>query len=345
MFGGKTGERMAVMKLSGWIALSLMVFGALYLATGSAAAAEHIRIGMVRTASPVLIAIDRQYWDAERLDPEVVFFDSAPPIAVAVASGDLDFGVTGLSGGLYNLGATLRLIAASTREAPGFQLSAYLAAKAAYDKGLKSVRDFPGHSVAITQFGAPVHYDLVLLMAKYRFDAQAIRIVPLPSNPAQIAALTGGTVEAAIVPVSYALQAIDRGDIKLLGYVGDETPWQNGAAFTSAKLADHRGATVEAFLRGYRKATRDYHDAFTGEDEHRADSATAPAVIAILAKRLDQPPALVASGIQYVDAEARLDVEDVIRQIAWYRAQGLLKAEIDPAQFIDKRYVRALPKP
>lgn len=336
---------MAAAKASRWLALALMLLGALRLATDWAAAAEHIRIGVVRTASPVFIAIDHQYWSAEGLDPELVFFDSAPPIAVAVASGDLDFGVTGLSGGLYNLGNTLRIIAASTREAPSFQLSAYLAAKAAYDKGLKSARDFPGHSVAITQFGAPVHYDLVLLTEKYRFDPQSIRIVPLPSNPAQIAALTGGTVDAAIVPVSYALQAIDRGDIKLLGYVGDETPWQNGAAFTSAKIADHRASTVEAFLRGYRKATRDYHDAFTGEDERRADTATAPAVVAILAKYLSQPPALIASSIQYVDAQARLDVEDVIRQIAWYHAQGLLKAEIDPAKFIDKRYVRALPKP
>lgn len=336
---------MAVAKRSRWLALLLVLAGAFSLGTSGAAAAEHIRIGMVRTASPVLIAIDREYWSAEGLDADVVFFDSAPPIAVAVASGDLDFGVTGLSGGLYNLGAALRIIAASTREAPGFQLSAYLAAKGAYDKGLKSVRDLPGHSVAITQFGAPVHYDLVLLTEKYRIDPHAIRIVPLPSNPAQIAALTGGTVDAAIVPVSYALQALDRGDIKLLGYVGDETPWQNGAAFTSAKTADHRHATVEAFLRGYRKATRDYHDAFTGEDERRADSPTAPAIIVILAKHLNQPPALVASGVQYVDAEARLDVEDVVRQIAWYRAQGLLKAEIDPAVFIDKRYVRALPKP
>jgi NitT/TauT family transport system substrate-binding protein len=323
----------------------MMLLGTLHVPADEAAAAEHIRIGVVRTASPVLVAIDRQYWSAEGLDPELVFFDSAPPIAVAVASGDLDFGATGLSGGLYNLGATLRIIAAGTREAPGFQLSAYLVAKSAYDKGLKSVRDFPGHSVAITQFGAPVHYDLVLLMEKYRFDPSSIRIVPLPSNPAQIAALTGGTVDAAIVPVSYAQQAIDRGDIKLLGYVGDETPWQNGAAFTSAKVADQRRATVEAFLRGYRKAARDYHNAFTGEDERRADSESAPAVITLLAKHLDQPPALVASGIQYIDAEARLDVDDVIRQIAWYRAQGLLKAEIDPTQFIDKRYVRALPKP
>ncbi len=209
----------------------LLMLGMLSLAAGrSATAAEHIRIGIVRTASPVFIAIDRQYWTAEGLDPELVFFDSAPPIAVAVASGDLDFGVTGLSGGLYNLGNTLRIIAASTREAPGFQLSAYLAAKGAYDKGLRSVRDFPGHTVAITQFGAPVHYD-VLLTEKYHFDPQSMRIVPMPSNPAQIAALTGGTVDAAIVPASYALQAIDRGDIRLLGYVGDETPWQNGAAF------------------------------------------------------------------------------------------------------------------
>ena len=75
-----------------------------------------------------------------------------------------DFRANGLSGGLYNLRDALRITAARTREAPGFQLSAYLAANS-----------------------------------------------------------------------SYALHAIERRDIKLLGYVGDETPWQNGAAFTMRK--------------------------------------------------------------------------------------------------------------
>ena len=38
---------------------------------------------------------------------------------------------------------------------------------------LLATRRFPGHSVAITQFGAPVHYDLMLLTEKYRLDPRS----------------------------------------------------------------------------------------------------------------------------------------------------------------------------
>ena len=39
-----------------------------------------------------------------------------------------------------------------------------------------------------------------------------------------------------------------------------------------------------------------------------------------------------------MDAEARLDEPDVLRQVAWYRAQGMVKDDFDAASIIDKRY-------
>jgi hypothetical protein len=44
-------------------------------------------------------------------------------------------------------------------------------------------------------------------------------------------------------------------------------------------------------------------------------------------------------GLGYMDAEARLDVPDVLKQVAWYRAQGMVKNDFDAAGIIDKRYV------
>jgi hypothetical protein len=58
---------------------------------------------------------------------------------------------------------------------------------------------------------------------------------------------------------------------------------------------------------------------------------------------LRSPVEQVKQGIVYIDPEARLDVKDVLHQIAWYRGQGLVKGDVDGDQVIDKRYVVPLP--
>ncbi len=63
----------------------------------AAAGAEAIKIGAVKTGSSgvVFIAQERGYFAAEGVPAELVYFRSAQPIAVAAASGAIDFGVTG----------------------------------------------------------------------------------------------------------------------------------------------------------------------------------------------------------------------------------------------------------
>src|ERR1044072_8126847 len=55
------------------------------------------------SSAPVFIAQDRGYYKEAGLDIELKFFDAAQPIAVATTSGDVDFGVTAFTAGLYNL--------------------------------------------------------------------------------------------------------------------------------------------------------------------------------------------------------------------------------------------------
>jgi hypothetical protein len=96
---------------------------------------------------------------------------------------------------------------------------------------------------------------------------------------------------------------------------------------------------VKRFLAAYEAGARDFHNAFTGPDGTRADGTDADAVLAIIAKYSGQAPEQVKLGITYIDASARLDVADVLHQIAWYKSQGMLKPEIDGAAIIDRRYV------
>jgi NitT/TauT family transport system substrate-binding protein len=312
------------------------------LALCTAVHAESVKIGLLKTSAsgPVFIAEGKGYFAAEGLETQLVFFEGAQPIAVAVASGDIDFGHTGFTGGFYGLASqgVLRVIGGGASEVPGYHNQPFLASNKAWALGLTSLKDMPGHSFAVSQIGSPPHYALGLAAQKYGFDIKSVRILPLQSIPATAAAIIGGQADASGMTGSLGVAMLARGDAKLLAYIGDETPFQLAGSFSSRKTADTRSDTVRHFLRALEKGSRDYHDAFV-VDGKRGDGPGAPEMLALIAKATGQSPDEVARGLPYVDAEARLDVADVIRQYEWYRSQGMLKGTEDAAAMVDRRYV------
>ncbi|HMK67245.1 MAG TPA: ABC transporter substrate-binding protein [Stellaceae bacterium] len=335
----------------GWIA-ALLVAAAVSSATG-AQAAEKLRIGVLRLASsgPVFVAEDKGYFAAEGLEVELRFFDAAQPVALATVSGDIDIGVTGLTAGFFNLAGktALRIVAAQSREEPGYHLNAYIVTKQAWEAGLKSLGDLPGHSVAITQTGSTFHYSLGLLADKLHFQLASLRLVPVQSLGNMASALKGGQVDAAVMPATAAQPLIDAGDVKVIGWVGDETPWQLGAIFTMQATIDGRRAVVAAAVRAYRRGARDFYDAFLkkGSDGKPAPGPEAPAILAIVSKYTGLPAERIAAGIPYVDPDARLLVRDVYNQVAWYQAQGLVDKDVDAKSILDLTFVEGhldLPK-
>ena len=332
------------------ISCSFLSVLALVLCGVGAARAEHIKIAGLKTtgAGPLYLAIEKGYFTANGIDAEMVFFDAAQPVAVAVVSGDVDFGATGLTAGFYNLAGhgELRIIGAQGREAPGFHNLGFLASNRAYEGGLKSVRDLGGRTVALTQAGTPGHYALGAIAEKYGIAFATIRTTAMQSVPNIVSALTGGQADAGVTVVTVPMMpVIDRGDLKLLAWVGDEIPFQDRAIFVATKTADERRDVIERFFRAFRLGAQDYHDAFIGPDERPRDGPTAAETIDIIGKYVGQPPEAVKLGIAYIDPTLRVDVADVMRQIAWYKAQGMVKPDVDGSAIIDQRYVTPLPTP
>jgi NitT/TauT family transport system substrate-binding protein len=313
----------------------------------STQAAEPITIGLLKSAgsTAVYLAQDKGYFAAEGLDAKFEFFDAAEPIAVAAVAGAIDIGSVGTSAGMFSLGAQgeLKLIGGQSREFPGFQTLAFLVSNKAYDGGLKTFDKLGGHSVAVAQIGSGSHYSVTLIAAKYGIPLDTIRILPLQSISNQISAVTGGQADAAVIAGTPALPAIDRGDVWLLGWVGDQVPWQIGAIFTSTKTDTTRHDLVERFLRAFRKGAQEYHDAFTGSGETRRDGPNAAEVMAVMAKYTGQPIERLKKAIAYIDPQGRLDLMDMQRQIDWFRSQGLLKGSPKIEDMIDKSVVVGLP--
>jgi NitT/TauT family transport system substrate-binding protein len=349
--------RPAAHSLSGSFGLSVgilancrraLILAAAFVGMCGTASAEAIKIGIIKTNNTAMIVLaqDRGYFKAEGLDAEFVYFDASQPIAVAVASGDIDFGLTALTAGFFKLASqgVLRIIAGHVHEVPGFQGQGWFVSDRAYQSGIRALKDMPGHNVALTQIGASSHYSLGLVGEKYGFDLKSVQILPLQSIPNMVTALTGGRADFGAMSLIPALKtSIEHGDIRVVAWVGDDTPWQFGAVFTATKTADERHETVDRFLRAYRKGARDFHDAFADESGKPTENATTAAVLEAMAHDTGQTVEQAKFGISYIDRDARLDVKDVLHQIAWYRSQGLLKGDFDPNSIIDMRYVKPLP--
>lgn len=307
---------------------------------------DKVSIGVLKLASsgPLFIAMSRGHFAAQRLEVEPKYFTAAAQVPVAVTSGDADLGVTGLTAGFFNLAGrgALKIVAGQSREAPGFQLNAYMVTAKAWDDGFRSLKDFAGRRVAITTQGSTFHYNLGLLAQKYGFAMSSVTMVALQQLPAMAAAFKGNQVDATVIPVTLARQLEAEGAGRIIGWVGDETPWQLGALFTSPRAIEQRRPVVERFVRAWQAGCADYHAAFNARDA-QGKAVKGPGfdeLLEVVARAVEQPPARVADGLPFVDPQARLDVGDIHNQVAFWQAEKQIRADVDAKSIVDLGFVQ-----
>jgi NitT/TauT family transport system substrate-binding protein len=331
--------------MSGFARTALL--GLLLLASSVARAEDTLKatIGVLRLSSsaPVFIAQEKGYFRDAGLNIGLKFFDAAQPIAVATTSGDVDFGITAFTAGLFNLAGkgALKVIGGMSREKPGYPLIGYFASNNAYAAGLKTPKDLAGKRIAVTQVGSSFHYSLGLLADKYGFELSDVKIVPLQSLSNAAAALKGETVDAALLPVSTARKLMDDGGAKLLGWVGDETPWQLGAVFASPRTLTNK-PLVTKLLAALGRADREYHDLILSEMKDGTapiNEQTKP-LLEIIAKYTNLPIEQVVGNCAYIDPDGKLDVGNVDDQIKWLQAQGFVDKGFDAEAIIAKDFVK-----
>ncbi len=327
--------------------IRLLLASLLALTAGSARADDALKakVGVLRLSSsaPVFIAQDKGYFRDAGLDVDLKFFDAAQPIAVATTSGDVDFGITAFTAGLYNLAGkgTLKVIGGMSREKAGYPLIGYFASNNAYASGLRTPKDLAGKRIAVTQVGSSFHYSLGLLADKYGFRLADVKVLPLQSLSNAAAALKGETVDAALLPVSTARKLMDDGGARLLGWVGDETPWQLGAVFASPKTLSNK-LLVTKLLGALARADREYHDvilASVAGGKAPVNETTRP-LLEIIAKYTNLPLEQVVGNCAYIDPDGRLDVKNVANQIEWLQGQGFVDKGFTVDAILARDYVK-----
>jgi len=308
------------------------------------AAAKKIKVGALRftSHSANFIAQERGYFTEAGLEVEFVFFQAAQPMAVAIASGDIDFAVTAVSGGLISLAqkGAIKVIGGALSEESGIDGQKILVSDAAFQAGIKSPADLGGKSWGITQSGSSFHY-----MGAKMAAAEGIELSfkPLQKVGAIIGALKTGQIDSWSIVPHIAKPLAGGGEVHIIGDIASYLPdYQVTTVFTSAKHAsDNRGLT-ESFLAAFSKGVDDYAAAMidkTGGDEGMNEMVSLIHKYVYTDRPLEKAAPSIINGTMRLNKGAALNVASIEDQLEWFKAEGLVDKDISMDVLVDTSYV------
>jgi len=330
-------------------ALVLAACTAAVCAGAAPAHAQKVKIGALKLTSSatLFIGVEKGFFKEFGIEPELVFFQAAAPIATALATGQIDVGATGVTAALYNIvlgGEQMWIVADKGREWPGYPLTGIVVQRELYDGGLRGIADLKGKRIGITTLGSTFHYHLGNVLEKAGLSLADVRVVPLQTMPAAIEALKGKQVDAILLPQPFPGVAESQGFGKILFWAGDLYPWQVATVFYSKKFAADRTRAVD-FMKGYVKASRYYYDAvLVQRDGKPAPGADYDEVVRITAKYTEARPEVIRLGFPFQDRNGRLLVTDIERQMQWWTQNGFIKRTIPLKGIVDTSFVEEAAK-
>jgi NitT/TauT family transport system substrate-binding protein len=327
----------------------LPAFFAILLALALPARADDLQKITIATMritpnAPLLLAREKGYFRDEGLDADIILFESAQDVVLAGSSGAATVSNGGLTAGFYNIASKggLKIIGAQNREENGYHNNGFMVSTRAFEAGLKTLKDLPGHRVGINASGSTQHYALGLIAQKYGFDMSAVSVVPLQNYSNLVAAFRGGQIDVIIATVNIANQLEAQGVGHTIGWSGDETPWQLGAIYTRPSVIEKQRPLLEHYLKAYLRAAREYNVAFNQLDAN-GQLTKGPGYDELLpqiARLLEQPEKEIAVSFPYVDPRGAINVGDIYNQIAFWQKQGVVGPGIDAKSLVDLSFVQ-----
>lgn len=326
---------------------SLALLGAA-AAAGMAAPAiaqnRKVALGALRFTSHAgsFVAFERGYFAELGIDVELKFFQAAQPMAVAIASGDVDYGITAISGGLISLAdkGAIKVIGGALKEEEGIDGQQILVSDAAFRSGATHPSKLDGKSYGVTQTGSSFHY-VGSKVAKA--EGISLSYKPLQKVGAVIGALRSGQIDAWNIVPHIAKPLAGSGAVHIIGAVQDYIPnYQITTAFTSASNAANERDMTSDFLAAFSKGIEDYNGAMI---DRSGGDAGVDAMVDLIHKYVyaDRPrekaaPSIVA-GTMRLSPGAALDVTSIRDQLSWFQSEGLVDAGITLDTIVDGSYV------
>ena len=335
-------------KIKIFVSAMLFAMSANSLVTINATAAEKITVGALRFTSHAasFVAFERGYFSDANLEVDFKFFKAAQPMAVAIASGDVDFGVTAMTGGLISLAGkgAIKIIGGALHEEKGIDGQMILATKKAIAAGLKTPADLKGFSYGITQTGSSFHYMAYKIAQKEGFSGSDIRLKPLQKVGAIIGALKSEQIDAWSIVPHIAKGLAKNPKIEIIGKISDYIPnYQVTTVFTSSDIAKNKGNLVKSFLSAFSKGAADFNAALV---DKTAGKKSAEDMVHLIHKYVyasrpfEKAAPSIRNGAMRINQGAKLNITSIKDQLDWFIAEGLVKSNITMDKLVDSRDVK-----
>ncbi len=232
------------------LAVTLAILSIVFLSYPAAAQSlKEIRVGSSNISVTNLVSFyarDKKFYEAEGFDAKMIVIKTEAAVA-AMVTGELDYATFSTSSIEATLkGMPLRLLAVT---------NLYPLQGLVVRKGISSVADLRSKKMSVSSFGGATYGAALYLLRSHGLRPKDdVVVLAGGSNPARVAALKNGVVDAALLSAPEDIRAAAEG-LRILLDVGTEyrLPW-GGVCATQAKIRGNRAGN-ERFVRATLKAT------------------------------------------------------------------------------------------
>lgn len=297
-----------------------------------------VKVGMKQVISDagILIGMAKGYYQDLGIKIEPVQFNSGQEMINQLAASQLDVGATVTASGLLNAMSRdipVKIVADKGINVPGQGYYRLIIRKDLTDT-LKDFSDLRGKRIAVVGTASLDEICLARVLAKGGLTTNDIDMQVIRAFPDMLVSLANKSIDAAMVIEPFVTQGIAKG-------IAD--PWKDPAEYDpDAQIAllvygtslTTRPDVANRFMTAYVQSLRDYNDAFF-KNKNKAE------IIDILCKySVIKDPALYEKMFPTgLNPDGYLRLKGIEADLAWYKANNLLKSEIGLEEAVDNKYV------
>ena len=266
-------------------------------------------------------------------------------MAVAIASGDVDYAVTAISGGLVSLAdkGAIKVIGGALQEEAGIDGQKFLVSDAAFKAGITAPSMLDGKSFGMSTAGSSFHYMGAKMAAA---EGISLTFKPLQKVGAIIGALKSGQIDAWSIVPHIAKPLAGSGAVHIIGDVATYLPeYQVTTVFTSAKNAAEEKQMTTDYLGAYARGVADYNAAMIamegGDDGMNAMVDLIHKYVYTDRPREKAAPSII-NGTMRLNEGAKMNVASVRDQLEWFQSEDLVGKDIPLDALIDTSYVETV---
>jgi ABC-type nitrate/sulfonate/bicarbonate transport system substrate-binding protein len=238
-----------------WTVAAFVGLGAAVLG-GSADAQTKIRVGKAQAQQfafvPVHVGVEAGIFRRHALDVEISDFGGDAKLLQALAADAIDMALGGGPTLAFVAKGTPMLGVAAIADAPG---TIMLVVRK--DGPVKTEDDLKGRTVSVSTAGSLTYWLAKELSRAHGWGNDGIKIAPLGTPTAQVAALKTGQIDGVVTETSTIFRLEEEGSGRILVRFGDRIKdFHVHVAFASAALMRKNPDAVRAFLAGWFETIR-----------------------------------------------------------------------------------------